>query len=669
MASPSRKLPELEIDAVRAMILESGGLISTVAKRLGLSVSALNKWLDTHPALREELAVVRADVAEKTRFKPDPEELRNAILAYDGNLARIGKHFGFNGDTVAAYLKQHPDLEKLVEDTRQLIAQQHQRAIFAPDTALVLDAIDALRGNVGGVAMRFHVSRNTMLNYINARPELQAAVYEAHEKTLDMVETTLENRALAGDAWAVCCAEGTLVTMADGSQQPIETITAGSFVISHRGAVRMVQGVSARKYDGAVIEIEVSGLPRKLVVTPEHPIYARLRRGPQLTKRCQPLQETDFTPAGVIQIGDLLHTPFLNYEQSQFSIDEETAFILGIYAAEGRAFKLDQPKQSWQMKPKVIMRRTQGERGGCVEFSLNTQRDAKLKAAIERYAEKLDGAAVYIRPHSQTDQCEMVILSHRPFANFCANHVGVGSKNKSLSSELMSASVVAQKAFLAGYLRGDGSISARNDGSKAASITATTASRNLAYQLLLMLARVGVIGTLKKGMNNGGPDNRAPKNPKWSLYIRPRECMKLSALLDYDFAPRDNKPGSRIALSDGIYGRVRSVLSRAYHGLVYNLQVADDESYLAELCSVHNCFYLKTQGRKRGYIERGETFNMNIQLDRLSLDQLERLAAGEHPSLVLGATAADNRSRARSQTIDALAVTSASDLGAEEEAG
>lgn len=668
MGRPAKEVLALDINTVRETIIESGGLLSTMAKRLGVSLHSLDTWLDKHPALRVELEAVRADIAQKALFLPDETEFRDAVLAYDGNYERIGAHFGFDRGAVAAYVKKHPEFEGLIKDARQLAAHPERFAPFDPQPELVIQAINSLNGNIAAVARQFHVSRSTMLGYVNAHPEVQAVLYDAREEMLDMAETSLYRRVLAGDAWAVCCVEGTLVTMADGTQRPIETITAGSFVISHRGAVRMVQGVHARKYDGAVIELEISGLPRKLVVTPEHPIYARLRRGPQLTKRCQPLQETDFVPAGVIQVGDTLHTPFLNYEQNQFSIDEETAFILGVYAAEGRAFKLDQPKQSWQMKPKVIMRRTQGERGGYVEFSLNTQRDTALKAAIERYAEKLDGAVVYIRPHSQTDQCEMVVLSHRPFANFCANQVGVGSKNKSLSGELMSASVVVQKAFLAGYLRGDGSISARNDGSRAASVTATTASRNLAYQLLLMLARVGVVGALKEGLSNGGPRNRAQQNPKWSLYIRPRECMKLSTLLDYDFAPRDNKPGLRVALSDGIYGRVRSVLGRAYHGLVYNLQIAEDESYLAELCSVHNCFFLKTQGRKRGYIERGESFNLNVNLDKLNIEQLERLAAGEHPSLVLGA-AANSRSRAGSQTIDARAIASTSDFGAEEEAG
>lgn len=67
------------------------------------------------------------------------------------------------------------------------------------------------------------------------------------------------------------------------------------------------------------------------------------------------------------------------------------------------------------------------------------------------------------------------------------------------------------------------------------------------------------------------------------------------------------------------------------------------------------CFFLKTQGRKRGYIERTETFNMNINWDGLSIEQMERLAAGEHPSLVLNQSGT-GRHRTRGAAIDADSV-------------
>lgn len=78
------------------------------------------------------------------------------------------------------------------------------------------------------------------------------------------------------------------------------------------------------------------------------------------------------------------------------------------------------------------------------------------------------------------------------------------------------------------------------------------------------------------------------------------------------------------------------------------------------------CFFLKTQGRKRGYIERAETFNLKIDLNELSLEQLERIAAGEHPSLVLGAAAGQNPEG--TGATDPLTIEGTSRLGAATEA-
>jgi len=47
-------------------------------------------------------------------------------------------------------------------------------------------------------------------------------------------------------------------------------------------------------------------------------------------------------------------------------------------------------------------------------------------------------------------------------------------------------------------------------------------------------------------------------------------------------------------------------------------------------------FLLSTRGRLRGYVTRGELISLNVKLQDLSIEQLQRLAAGEHPAIVLG---------------------------------
>lgn len=46
-------------------------------------------------------------------------------------------------------------------------------------------------------------------------------------------------------------------------------------------------------------------------------------------------------------------------------------------------------------------------------------------------------------------------------------------------------------------------------------------------------------------------------------------------------------------------------------------------------------FYMKTQGHKRGYNEKNQTTNFNVDLSQLSTEQLERLANGEELLSVL----------------------------------
>lgn len=48
-------------------------------------------------------------------------------------------------------------------------------------------------------------------------------------------------------------------------------------------------------------------------------------------------------------------------------------------------------------------------------------------------------------------------------------------------------------------------------------------------------------------------------------------------------------------------------------------------------------FYLKTQAKDRGYVERTEVRNINLDVTELTDDELERIANGEDPIAVVGA--------------------------------
>lgn len=68
----------------------------------------------------------------------------------------------------------------------------------------VIQKIGELKGNLAAVARSFGMSRQTLYSYIKDHPTVQRAVEEARETMLDNAESALYTAVLNGEAWAVC---------------------------------------------------------------------------------------------------------------------------------------------------------------------------------------------------------------------------------------------------------------------------------------------------------------------------------------------------------------------------------------------------------------------------------------------------------------------------------
>lgn len=166
-----------------------------------------------------------------------------------------------------------------------------------------------------------------------------------------------------------CFVAGTLVRMADGTEQAIECVSVGDVVISHTGKKRRVLKTYRRRHSGEILKIHIRGVVDAIECTSNHPLYCypnlpygkrvggRDRRDAKvggwlkaedLTKRMRVLLPKctddsqsatpvlDLAKYAEVRDGDLVSIKYSGKKIKRFmDADAAFAWLLGIYAAEG----------------------------------------------------------------------------------------------------------------------------------------------------------------------------------------------------------------------------------------------------------------------------------------------------------------------------------------------
>jgi len=148
-----------------------------------------------------------------------------------------------------------------------------------------------------------------------------------------------------------CFPPETLVTTPAGVA-PISTIAVGDEVIDRDGVARRVKSVFVRRYEGPLLEVRATGLP-KFRVTPEHPLFVgkadATRLGYRGAKR--PYVDPVFVEAKFVRKFDKLYVPRTTFshdvkgegfkggprtEHEPFVTFDDTFYkVAGFYLAEG----------------------------------------------------------------------------------------------------------------------------------------------------------------------------------------------------------------------------------------------------------------------------------------------------------------------------------------------
>ncbi len=396
-------------------------------------------------------------------------------------------------------------------------------------------------------------------------------VARMEEKALDPAPlwddvTTFDGRRWRGKVDIVtagfpCFAAGTYILTATG-YRAIETIREGDLVLTHNGNWKPVTALMVR-HGAPVRKITAGGCPG-LITTDEHPFLCRSRakRGVSGIEkgRLESSSIPAWTKAEDIQpskhyVSQTLPTPGYSEKTTDYW------WLVGYYLANG-----------WRVSRRSRssgIRKSNSSPGGRVVLCGPPSKEEEICRRIT--------AAGFNYSRVQERTTTKFHITKTEFWTFLSPF-GTYAHGKTLPGFALQLDADRSRSLLEGLLFGDGYTDSRGDHHL------TTVSESLALGVALLSQRAfGVVAGVR----------RCKRPP--TTRIEGREVNQR------DFFVVNIPTRNRSAWVDGDYGwKLVRKNEPAGIATVYNIAVADDESYIASGCIVHNCQPHSLSGKRGG---------------------------------------------------------------------
>lgn len=397
---------------------------------------------------------------------------------------------------------------------------------------------------------------------------------------IDMQKLTKGKAQNKKDIWPAvdygrCVPGGTPVITSKGIV-PIEQIKVGDKVLTHKGNFKNVTEVFRRKYSGKLYNFGTLGNPETLSVTEEHPVlvysggetkwvhphsiqYRTFLTRPIIAE-IQELPALQYTydlyhPAG--------HGGYFTVESISLKFDTPLARLIGYYLAEGNCDRYR------------------------VSFDIN-QEEKDLAADITDCVKSTFNETVSFKPDKRSKGLKLVVDSVKVAAFF--KQFGRMCDRKTLPAWALVAPHELQAEIVKTAYWGDGHYSNKYYSYKHAMhsnfFVIRTTSRILATQYTYMLARLGILSSISTNYQ---------KNRKvcYSVTIHSPFVEKMADLVGVHAENSPPPSHSYIKMTkEMIFSPVVRVSTEEVVNLdVWNLEVQEDNSYIASNISVHNCVF------------------------------------------------------------------------------
>jgi len=408
----------------------------------------------------------------------------------------------------------------------------------------------------------------------------------------------------------LCVLPDTKIITENFEPKAIKEIKIGEKVLTHLGRFKKVEEIFERDYKGEMIEISLSNL-KTLTLTPEHPVlglrredikcyYSHSREntlvcrqfyekicGKRCTKRKSFSWQPYFIPANELREGDFICVPLgLNYEsEDPLAIDYNTVKLtispfektskaeienlplnkdilrlLGYYLAEGN---VGYNRARWNKKIKYP---------SCVQFVFNIK-EKEYANDIEKIIKENFPSIKVKLIENKNNHSIVVIVYSKALAEFILYLCGEKVNKKRLSKELLALPPEFQKEIVKAFFRGDSKQGNR--------YSAATTSEILASQFYWILLR----NKIKVSINKS---RKKTKGGKFTFFLE-INGEDISKLEDEKIIKIKSKKNKSFIFSNWLFEPIRKIRKIKYRGTLYNLKVEEDNSYVANYITVHNC--------------------------------------------------------------------------------
>ena len=413
-----------------------------------------------------------------------------------------------------------------------------------------------------------------------------------------------------------------MITMADGTLKPISEIQIGDMVLTHLGNKKRVIERFVKPTSTVIEEhlkihkLTIGGLADPLIISGKHPVLSmggsklkcqtsgcrnkNLRVFPDKDHcgNCHVPNTThdlmpDFIAANDLKPQDIVYAPFNRDVINDPTFTEDLCYIMGYWLAEGCYCKA----------PRKDYTKYNGIKFCSFDNDFLENRFIPLFEQFagckgHKYTSKSTHLAVGKDKYDYWFEAEY--RNGPALANFFLEHCGEFSKTKRLSETVMSLPPQMQRNLLAGFIDGDGCIDQDNNHA-----LLYTSSRVLANQFMLILRRLGAHPTCSKHRSvlNGKPGGfsykiRVVADEAHGLFTgllrsKKAELLKMRKWSSCRTGLQNNWQLLAIREMDDITEHYTD-------SFMYDIEVEDDHSYIANGIAIHNCFPYAELDESRG---------------------------------------------------------------------